>query len=171
MKRIAILFLLLLSAVQAATDWTVFLKRSGPLRIGMKVDEVRRILNDPKAKIETPSDDPEECGYLVTKTIPKDMGLMIVDGRLVRIEIRESGIRTASGAGVGDTEARVKELYKGRILTEPHHYTGPEGHYLRYIPTDPGDRNYELLFETDGQKVLEYRVGTKEAVAFVEGCL
>jgi hypothetical protein len=137
----------------------------------MKVDEVRRALNDPTAKVETPFDEPTECGYLRTSAIPEEMGLMILRGRLARIEIHGGSIRTASGAGVGDAEGRIQNIYPGRIRTDPHKYTGPEGHYLRYIPVDAGDRNYELRFETDGEKVTEYRVGTKEAVALVEGCL
>ena len=34
---------------QAPVDWTVYLRRAGPVRIGMAVGEVRRILADPKA--------------------------------------------------------------------------------------------------------------------------
>ena len=34
-----------------------------------------------------------------------------------------------------------------------------------------GDRHYGIRFETDGERVTEYYVGTAEAVQFIEDCL
>jgi hypothetical protein len=67
------------------------------------------------------------------------------------------------------TETQVRALYPGRIRTEPHKYTGPEGHYLLCEPREASDSSYRLIFETDGQRVLNYRAGLRPAVQYVEG--
>ena len=156
---------------RAATDWTVHLRGAGPVRVGMSVADVRRVLGDSHARLD--GNDPEvplaECAYLRSHAIPNGLGLMFAEGRVVRIDVYEAGIRTASGVGVGDTEDRVKQLYPGRITVEPHHYD-PQGHYLVYSPADTTEREYGMVFETDGRKVTSFRVGTLAAIALVEGC-
>jgi hypothetical protein len=157
---------------QSPANWTIYLRRAGPVRIGMTISDVRRALDDPQAHLAWVGREPDtsECAYLQSSSIPKPLGLMFQKGRLVRIEVREPGVRTASGAGVGDTEDKIKRLYSGRLKIEPHKYLPEKGHYLRYIPVDHADTPYELLFETDGSRVITYRTGTGEAVALVEGC-
>jgi hypothetical protein len=94
--------------------------------------------------------------------------MMVSGGRVVRIETEDRRYRTASGARVGMTEAEIRRLYPA-MRVEPHHYTGPEGHYLIYqARSEP----YALLFETDpqGRRAINLRVGTWEAVQLVEGC-
>ena len=59
------------------------------------------------------------------------------------------------------------ELYVDRIEVAPHKYTGPLGHYLNI--KNP-DGRVEIVFETDGTKVLNYRAGVQPQVQYVEGC-
>lgn len=135
----------------------------------MSVSQVRSVLGDPAARlIGNPPDVPLECcAYLDSAGLPSGLGLMFANGRLVRIDIYERGIRTASGAEVGDVEEKIRRLYA--ISAEPHHYV-PNGHYLRYTPRGVADRGIGIVFETDGAKVTSYRVGTLDAIALVEGC-
>jgi hypothetical protein len=77
-------------------------------------------------------------------------------------------VRTAEGAGVGDTEASILERYAGRVRTTPHKYTGPRGHYL--VVSAPPDTRHLIIFETDGRTVVNYRAGVRPAVELVEGC-
>lgn len=106
------------------------------------------------------------CEYLNAPDIP--VKLMFVSDTLVRIDVRESRVTTMEGAAIGDTEARINELYAGRVTTTPHKYTGPTGHYLTVAqPTFP---QHLLVFETDGQRVTTYRLGRKPEVEWVEGC-
>ncbi len=93
---------------------------------------------------------------------------MVVDGRIARIEVKNSAVATATGAGVGDSEARIHALYPGRVQVRPHKYT--DGHYLIVRPEATSDSANRLIFETDGRHVLEYRAGLLPAVAWVEGC-
>jgi hypothetical protein len=44
----------------------------------------------------------------------------------------------------------------------------PAGHYL--VITQPGDTVDQIIFETDGKRVLNFHAGRLPAVAYVEGC-
>jgi hypothetical protein len=163
----------------AASDWTVYLRRAGPLTIGMPLDDVRRVLDDPGAflvqALKQGRDLPREadsspCAYLVTKKAPDQIGLMFQNGRLARVDVWKPGIRTAGGAQVGDAEARILQLYAARIAVTPHHYPPAGAHYVVFTPVDAADRGYQMLFETDGSKVTQFRTGTRAAVEQVEGC-
>lgn len=94
---------------------------------------------------------------------------MFASRRLIRIDVYDPRIRTSAGAGIGDPEARIQKLYPGRMKVEPHHYVDG-GHYLQYLPTGNPNQTLGMIFETDGQSVTSFRVGTLEAIALVEGC-
>ena len=138
----------------------------------MSLAQVRRELADPTAYLEGNEPDVplNACAYLHSKTLQGDPGFMFAKGRVVRIDVSSVGIRTASGAGVGDTEAKIKELYAGRITLEPHKYDPENGHYLNYSPADKIDSKYGMVFETDNGIVTSFRVGAIAAIGLVEGC-
>ncbi len=152
-----------------ATDWTISLSGAGPLRLGMSLDATRRILGDSKARLagNEPHVPLNDCAYLDTKRTPTGIGLMFANGRLVRIDVFEGSTKTVSGAGIGDSEDRITQLYRGRIKSEPHVYVD-DGHYLNYVPG--GRSKLGIVFETDGRRVTSFRVGTLTAIALVEGC-
>ena len=108
------------------------------------------------------------CHHVRLTSAPGRALAMIVEGRVVRFEVKDSAIPTDRGARVGDSEARIDSLYRGRVVTEPHKYTN--GHYLVVSPEAAADSAYRMIFETDGARVLEYRAGLLPAVAWVEGC-
>jgi hypothetical protein len=93
---------------------------------------------------------------------------MVVNDTVVRVQVDSAGVPTERGASVGDPESRVLELYGSRIVTQPHKYMGPTGHNL--IVTDTADARRRLIFETDGQQVVRFRVGLEPSVDWVEGC-
>ncbi|MFM1843333.1 MAG: hypothetical protein RLZZ490_2075, partial [Cyanobacteriota bacterium] len=113
--------------------------------------------------------DNPECAYY---TIPGVSGLafMVTNGRIARIDITDkSPLTTLSGAKIGDSESRIKALYPGQIRVETHKYDR-QGHYLIFVPKDAVDKDYRLIFETDGKVVTRWRVGRLPAVEWVEGC-
>ncbi|GFE70174.1 hypothetical protein CFPU101_27840 [Chroococcus sp. FPU101] len=137
----------------------------GSIQVGMtpqKASQASGIAIVPLGK------DPQ-CVYYQPKEQPKDIGFMVNNGTISRIDIRNSQITTRSGAKIGDTEARIKSLYPGQIEVTPHKYV-PNGHYLTFIPKDAADKNYRVIFETDGKRVTRYRSGKLPEVAWVEGC-
>jgi hypothetical protein len=76
-------------------------------------------------------------------------------------------LATAEGARVGDSEARIKEIYGDRVTVQPHKYL-PNGHYL--VVAAAGDAANRIVFETDGKVVTTYRAGRRPEVENVEGC-
>jgi len=112
-------------------------------------------------------EDEGSCYFVFPHGIAGTASFMIVEGRVARIDIDGAGLFTEAGVGVGSTEADVLKAYAGRATVEPHPYTAPEGHYIAIAP----ERERGAIFETDGTRVLSFRVGRADAVRWIEGCL
>jgi len=84
-----------------------------------------------------------------------------------RVDVDSAGVLTREGLGVGDTEARVREVYGDKARVEPHKYV-PQGHNI--VVTDSRDTLHRIVFETDGQRVVRFRAGRRPAVDLVERC-
>jgi hypothetical protein len=138
----------------------------GKVRFGMKIAEAEQALGHKLVPFNAA--DEEACRYYKVDAAWPDLAFMTADGVIVRLDVQSGAdIVTDNGAKIGDTEAHVLELYKGRIDVQPHKYTGPEGHYLI---VKGSDGKVQLVFETDGAKVLSYRAGVEPQVQYVEGC-
>lgn len=143
--------------------WTVSTRGMGPLVAGMTMEEARAALG---SDLTEPAD--SECAFVTSEDGPAAMRIMIVDGRVARVEVHDTTVATAAGARVGDSEARVESLYAGRVVVTPHKYT--EGHYLTVMPAAPADSQFRLVFETDSGRVTSFRAGLLPMVEWVEGC-
>ena len=137
----------------------------GPVRFGQPIAAVSAALGEP---LKPAYRDNETCDYVRPNGLPSGSLLMVIADTVMRVDVDSGGIPTAEGARVGDTEASVLDLYKGRVTVQPHKYTGPQGHYL--VVMTPGDTTRALIFETDGKRVVNYRAGKRPAVELVEGC-
>ena len=137
----------------------------------MTLPEVRKAIGDSTALFDDSGLTDGVCGYVQSPKIPQTMSVMMVKSRVVRIEVHEPGFRAASGATIGDTEARISRLYRKDLSVEPHHYLAEIGHYMTYAPKSGPDRGYGIRFETEGEKVTSFYAGTVEAISWVEGCL
>lgn len=138
----------------------------GLIRVGMtptKASQASGTAIVPIGKVDP------ECAYYQPKGQLKDVLLMVNQGKITRIDIKNPQITTRSGAKIGDTEARIKSLYPGQIKVTSHKYV-PKGHYLTFMPKDAADQNYRIIFETDGNRVTRYRAGQLPQVEWVEGC-
>jgi hypothetical protein len=145
-----------------AGDWQVSYAGIGSIKAGMGLDELKIVTRDGyriPAKLE-------ECDYIRPKTGPQGVALMIIKGEVARVDITKGTTATVEGAKIGDTEARIKELYGDRVKVMPHKYTS--GHYL--VVTPSASSNNRIVFETDGNKVLRYRSGREPEVEYVESC-
>ena len=144
--------------------WRVSALGIGPVRVGMTLEEANEVLG---GQLAPPEPLESACDYVVPKNLAADVAFMVVDDRIARIDVRDSTVLTESGARVGDSEGRIQSLYPGMVTSEPHKYLSG-GHYL--IVAARGDTLHELLFETDGRTVTEYRAGRLPEVEWVEGC-
>lgn len=143
-------------------QWVVRADGIGPLKVGVSLATASRTLGEELRVTEA------GCDHVNPTTMPDGILLMVIDDTVARVEVDSTGIRTAEGAQVGDSESRVLELYGARARIEPHKYTYPDGHYV--VVTPPSDTLHRLIFETFKGRVTNYRAGRVPAVQLVEGC-
>jgi hypothetical protein len=148
----------------SATDMTVTEYGIGPIHSGMTIEQAAQANG---GGIAPPRGGSSGCGYAVLYKAPPGLAMMVENGKIARIEVRSGRTPTSLGARVGDSEARIKSLYAGRVVSTPHKYL-PGGHYLTVTPKD-GSSN-RIVFETDGKVVTEFRSGAQPAVEYVERC-
>ncbi|MBE8998282.1 hypothetical protein IQ274_08630 [Nostoc sp. LEGE 12447] len=144
----------------------LFINGIGAVRVGMTVSQATKA-----AGTKLVGDPPNNnCYYVKPQNEPNNLSFMVTGGRISRVDVRQNTqITTLKGAKIGDTEAQIKSLYPGQIKITPHKYV-QGGHYLTFVPKDRADRNYRVIFETDGKLVTQFRSGKLPEVEFVEGC-
>ncbi len=135
----------------------------GSIKVGMSQAEAARIIGD--ELIEEPSGT-EGCYQVHPKNQPS-IHFMIEDNRITRVETDDARYQTVSGIRVGDTEDKVKKVYKGKAKITVHHYVD-QGHYFTIRSRD---KKHALVIETDGKKVIYIRAGAIPSAEYVEGCL
>ena len=165
--RIAALALLTIAAnLTSLSDnaWVIRQDGVGPVKIGMNLFQLSSLLHE---KFSMPDSKDEQGCFYVEPTKHPQVGFMIVDGRLARIDVTEPGVPTTKGIQVGDSEAHALKVYGPRLKVEPHAYTRPEGHYLTLRSSNG---RYGIRFETDQGKIVMFYAGRFEAVQYIEGC-
>jgi hypothetical protein len=163
-------FLLIVCALAAAestaqTDFSIVrFDGIGPVRIGMSLSELNKTLHTSYTR-PTESDE-QACFYVEVPNQP-GIGLMILDGRVARIDVDDAPTRTAEGIRTGDSELRALEAYSKRLKVEPDFYDPENSHYLTLLSSD---RKLGIRFETTDGKIKRFYAGTSRAISFVEGC-
>jgi hypothetical protein len=135
----------------------------GPVRLGMTLPEASQALG---VDLNPGSLDEDEAscfyGRDARELKPTGIRIMFVKGRVARFDVWQGPVRTTMGAGVGTTEGELRRLYPSSKV-EQHPYT--DGHYVVVVEGTEG-----FVFETDGERVLQFRGGTADAVRYIEGC-
>ena len=135
----------------------------GPIRAGMRLPEAAAALGDSVPELPRKN---EPCNYVSFASMPR-VAVMVIGDTIVRFDT-DTLVSTEAGVRPGQAEDEVMSKYGARARVSPHHYTGPEGHYITVDA--PGDTMHRIVFETDGKKVTTFRFGRKENVEWVEGC-
>lgn len=134
----------------------------GRARIGATVAQLREAGAVPDAK---PGE--SACRLVHLDWMPAGTRVMLTNDTLARIDVdTTSQVRTLDGAGNGDTETRIHQLYPN-VRSLPDKYV-PTDHDL--IVSSPNDTLRQIIFDTDGKTVKRYRIGKQPEVSFVEGC-
>lgn len=111
-----------------------------------------------------PTEEEEACYYLGPQQASYDIGYMVVDGTIQRIDIRAPGVATAESVQVGMPAAEVEGLYPD-LEKQPNKYTERDNLIVQL------DGEAKLVMETDGDgNIADYRIGLPPAVDYVEGC-
>ncbi len=140
----------------------------GPIQIGMTLDELEEI-GLPPIPLEGSGDG--VCQYYRIKGNSEPIGLMAIDGRILRIDVWPGSIiETRSGAKIGSTEADLIRIYGNRLEAIANPIT--LGKTIVFTPQDPGEDLFRLVFETDDRgEVVQYRAGQFPSVTWPGGCL
>ena len=145
---------------RAVPQYVITFNSFGGVKIGMTVSKASKALG-----VRLVSTEQGDCRYFEAKRGFKDIGFMVNDGTIARFDVSERGIATNKGAKVGDSEARIKRLYKGLYKVSKHFYT--DGNY---IEVEKKGGKFSIIFETDGKLVTYIRAGRSPEIGYVEGC-
>jgi hypothetical protein len=156
------------SLAKLSNQSKLLLNGIGDIPIGLTVAETAKAAGVKLVSLDSSS--PKDACYYVKPQDLRDVGFMVIDGKVARVDVwSKSKVTTLRGAKIGDSEARIKSLYLGQINVTPHEYLAG-GHYLTFTPKDKADKNYRLVFETDGKRVTQMRSGKLPEVSYIEGC-
>jgi hypothetical protein len=138
----------------------------GQIQIGMNLDDAVNmgLLN------ENPNMKPQ-CDFVfpaVGAGIPDGVSVMVVKGKVARIDVDTGSVTTEDGVRIGDTEQKVQSIYDGDLQVEPHKYI-EGGHYMT-VMGDSTSAGKAIVFETDGKRVTAFRAGRLPEAKWVEGC-
>lgn len=139
----------------------------GPIKIGMTEKKAIKIFKGKLSTALIPGEKPEPCHYLYPNGKDFNLGFMIENGLITRIDIHDKKISTTKGIRIGDSVSKVKKAYGSKLTVEPHFYIGKAGSYLK-IKLGKG---FGYVFETDAGKVTTFRAGIFSSIEYVEGCL
>jgi hypothetical protein len=138
----------------------------GQIQIGMNLDDAVNmgLLN------ENPTMN-QQCDFVfpaVGAGIPEGVSVMVVKGKVARIDVDTGAVTTEDGAKIGDTEDRIKSIYGDDVKVEPHKLLDG-GHYMTVLG-DSASAGKALVFETEGQHVARFRAGRLPEVKWAAGC-
>ena len=148
----------------AAGEWIVTPSGIGRIRVGMTVDELHRVAGD----FPTPPAG-AECTYVRPAGVPRSVSVMIVNGRVVRIDVDSAGVQSDAGVAVGDSALNANQRYADRITVTPHKYVAG-GRYLTVRAVSPADSTLRIVFESEAGRITRFRSGRTPEVEFVEHC-
>jgi hypothetical protein len=138
----------------------------GQLQIGMTLAEAVNM-----GLVNERPDMKSACDFVfpaVGAGIPFGVNVMVVKGKIARIDVDTGTVTTEDGVKIGDTEDKVKSVYGDELQVQPHKYI-EGGHYMT-VKGDSASAGMAIVFETDGKRVTMFRAGRVPEVQWVEGC-
>jgi hypothetical protein len=149
--------------------WRATVDGVGPIHLGMSLAQAQAAAGLPLTE-QPPSADAaawQACHYAWPgdgTQLRLELGLMIEQGLVTRIDVATDELPTRSGARVGDVAEGVAQRYADHLKSVP----GPDGKplYLIVFPDQP----HQLVFEVQDGRISAYRIGQMPAVHYKEGC-
>lgn len=107
------------------------------------------------------------CYHVVPHDAPEGIVFLVHSGTIERVDINSGPITTRSGVGVGSPETMVTDLF-GDSIERQVRVDGTVD--LVFVPSDPGDRNYRVVFNVSGGEVRAFKSGRIPQVMLDTGC-
>ena len=107
------------------------------------------------------------CYHVVPFDAPEGIVFLVHAGTIERVDINSGPITTRSGVGVGSPESMVTDLFGDRIEREVR-VDGTVD--LVFVPSDPGDQNYRVVFNISEGQVRALKSGRLPMVMLDTGC-
>ena len=107
------------------------------------------------------------CYHVVPHDAPDGIVFLVHQGTVERVDINSGPITTRSGVGVGSPESMVTDLFGDSIEREVR-VDGTVD--LVFVPRDPGDQNYRVVFNVSEGAVRAYKSGRLPMVMLDTGC-
>ena len=107
------------------------------------------------------------CYHVVPHDAPEGIVFLVHEGTIERVDINSGPITTRSGVGVGSPERMVTDLF-GDSIERQVRVDGTVD--LVFVPTDPGDRNYRVVFNVSEGEVRAFKSGRLPQVMLDTGC-
>ncbi|MCY4664512.1 MAG: hypothetical protein OXC00_07605 [Acidimicrobiaceae bacterium] len=107
------------------------------------------------------------CYHVVPFDAPEGIVFLVHAGTVERVDINSGPITTRSGVGVGSPESMVTDLFGDRIEREVR-VDGTVD--LVFVPSDPGDQNYRVVFNISEGQVRAFKSGRLPMVMLDTGC-
>ncbi len=107
------------------------------------------------------------CYHVVPYEAPEGIVFLVHESTIERVDINDGPITTRSGVGVGSPESMVTDLF-GDSIDRQVRVDGTVD--LVFVPKDPGDRNYRVVFNITEGKVRAFKSGRLPQVMLDTGC-
>ena len=133
------------------------------VHFGMTVNEAQ----EAAGTVLVPAGPTGACYHVVPFDAPEGIVFLVHQGTIERVEINSGPITTRSGVGVGSPESMVTDLFGDRIEREVR-VDGTVD--LVFVPRDPGDQNYRVVFNISEGAVRAYKSGRLPQVLLDTGC-
>ena len=107
----------------------------------------------------------EGCFEANPTNAPEGLSFTIEGGTVERLDVTTAGVTTRSGAGVGSSLDELQDLFGDRLRVAD---SDGGSTTATFVPTDPEDANYRIIFDVEDGSVVSYRSGRLPVVR--DGC-
>lgn len=107
------------------------------------------------------------CYHVVPHDAPEGIVFLVHSGTIERVDINSGPITTRSGVGVGSPETMVTDLW-GDSIERQVRVDGTVD--LVFVPSDPGDREFRVVFNVSEGQVRAFKSGRFPTVMLDTGC-
>lgn len=155
-----------------SSGWRLHANGLGPITVGMTIGEASKVSEVQFEQFGLPPEPATFCTYYRGELVGHVVALRVIEDRIDRIEVSDSGFATLSGVKVGDAIEHVKHVYGGALSVEPHHYLADQGVVLMVLgPYGNGETETGIAFTASSDRgVTAIWVGRYSGIRESEGC-